>query len=407
VLSTAAAVTFVVGHELVGSVRKKMKFTPGAAWELRRAEWARERRSELSWVTTAAIKSRKTPLGHLAWCRTVYDLTNFANRHGVRVAAIEAFFTFAMDSIVDGVLRASERLGCYASTHFIQDDAVARVLFTARHTVEHVEYMNAWVDFGQIVDMSLDIGCPLDDRDTKKGYRVEFSHHGVECHVGEKEMKMSKDEEDKMWHDWRAGATAHMRHHVGRLASLDRMATTYSGKSLGDLLYMFAEQDCALYKDIDKVMTAYKLGYVRGGVMSGPVNQFAVQLSNAFRCDTKMLHDHVLRHSYQKMDDMHELGADCVEMCKGCSCPASLKGSAWRAYEVASSSLQALRGPRVAGVCPSLEAQLAQHEQRRRVLGVNGTVRFVGGGVVQGLADILSGYGVCNSVTPSPFNIGY
>jgi hypothetical protein len=408
VLSTPLAITFVVGPQLMGSVHKRMKFTPGAAWEQRRAEWARERRSELEWLKTSAFESKKTPLGLLSHYRTVYDLTNFTNRHGVRVTAVGAFLSFMTDQMVDGVLRCSERLGRYASTHFIQEDPIARALFTAKHTVEHVEYMTAWVDLGEIVNMSLDINIPLDNINTKKLYHVKLGHDGVACHVDEKEVEMSKGEEDKMWHDWRDGATAHMSHHVGRLATLDRLATTYCGKSLSYLLDMYAEQDCALYADLGKVLEYYKWGgSSSGGVLNGVVNQFAVQLSNAFSGDTKMLHDHVLRHSYQSMNNVHTPGADCGETCQGCFCPASLKATAWAAYENASFCLEAVHGSRAVGVCLSRAAQVCAHEQRCCVRGASGTVRFSGQGVVQGLADILSGYGVCASETPYPFNLSF
>ena len=408
VLSTPLAITFVVGPQLVGSVHKKMKFTPGAACEQRRAEWARERRSELQWLRTVASASRKTPLGQLSWYRTVYDLTNFTNRHGVRVAAVGAFLSFVTDQMGDGVLRCSERLGRYASTHFIQEDPIARALFTAKHTVEHVEYMTAWVDLGDVVNMSLDINIPLDNMDTKKLYHVKLGYDGVACHVDEKETEMTKGEEEKMWRDWRDGATAHMSNHVGRLASLDRLTTTYCGKSLSYLLDMFAEQDCALYADLDKVLEQYKWGgSPSGGVLNGPVTQFAVQLSNAFSGDTKMLHDHVLRYSYQSMNNVHTPGTDCGEMCVGCSCPASLKAAAWAAYENASFCLEALHGSSVIGGCLSRAAQVSANEQRCCVSGASGTVRFSGEGVVQGLADILSGYGVCAGVTPYSFNLAF
>jgi hypothetical protein len=257
----------------------------------------------------AMLRNARTmkPFDVLWRLKTVYDLSNFCNRHDVRRVALENIASNIQDHIVPTIESICRRMTDICVTRVECGGSQEQAHLAARHVVDHNNYMQAWQDLSTLTCLARFDGEPTQEevRNTYAKWHLHSTHcksNGVvpQFHV----------------------PLLHTHWHINRVHSLIQILYRYTGKNYNDLLRLVYDSDCALRHD---VCTESAKG------RTTVLNLLSYQISCSFDIDMKRVYKKCLKYNYQEMDCSASTPTDGIHacpigaMCYGCDCHPSTK----------------------------------------------------------------------------------
>jgi hypothetical protein len=244
------------------------------------------------------------PFNHLWRLKTVYDLSNFCNRHSVRVAGLRAINdnikTHVMP-LIEGICR---RMTDMSATRVAIDGSHEQAHLSARHEVDHNNYMQAWQDLSTLTALSVFDQEPA-TKQVSECYTT-WQHHATLCRSHDKQPEFHVPFIYTQWH-------------INRLHRLIAVLYRYTGKNYNDLLQLMLDNDCALRNDISNESAPGR---------TTMLDLLSYQISCCVDVTMKRLYGQCVKHNYQEMEcsSRHPAGPGEPHACPiggtcyGCNC---------------------------------------------------------------------------------------
>lgn len=279
-------------------------------WTQTQIQWANERYKDAFLVGMKAKTDKLTKPFFCLWhMKTVYDLSNFCNRHAVRSAALGSIQYNIQHYVVPAIRVYTHRMSDIAATKVVLDGNYDQTVLQARHLVEHGRYMQAWRDMADLTALGMCTDEP-DQAEYAKAFR-DWNTHAQYCRKYAHEPRYDHPSLQTQWS-------------IRRLYTLEKILYRYMGKKFNSLLSFLSDQDCAL-----RHVLALEASFGRVTVL----NLLSYQISCVISIDFKLLYGDCVYYNYQQMAcpalegisacDAHKCGNP--RKCTGCDCPASIK----------------------------------------------------------------------------------
>lgn len=331
------------------------------------------------------------PFFHLWNLKTVYDLSNFCNRHAVRVEAMLTISHNIKDQLVKHIADRCVRLSQLGATKVVDDGSVAQAQLLARHATEHYTYMQSWRDLSMLCALSMHQDEPSQE-ETTRCFNL-WHKHSAYCRK----------------HDIQPQFTAPMLHaqwSVNRLHAFADVAHRNMGKTFNGFLTLLHDQDCAVGNDVNFESS---LGHTT------VLDLVAMQMSCCMDVDMQRLYSHCVRFNYQEMAcpglPQHTHGGHAcgnAAACVGCDCHHLSKSQTATAVRTLFGHLEMyqerfglnFRAAFVDGTYTNSRVQLENHVSRKRlhtsITPSPTPVKNVDMDTIEGLESLLTGlYNSC------------
>lgn len=320
---------------------------------------AKERKIETETLRNMLKSNRQAkPFFHLWHLKTIYDLSNFCNRHAVRVEAMQTISHNIKDQLVKHISDRCVRLSNLGATKFVDDGSVAQAQLLARHATEHYTYMQSWRDMSQLVALTMHEDEPTYD-ETATCFSL-WQKHASYC------RKHNLQPEFK-------APMLHAQWAVNRLHAFADIAHRNMGKSFNGFLSLLYDQDCCVGADVN---------FESSPAHTTVLDLVSMQMSNCMDADMQRIYSHCVRFNYQEMACPvlpigNHGGHTCgnVEACVGCDCHHLAKTQTAVAVRTMFGHLEEyqerfglnFRSAFIDGTYTSSRVQLQNHVSRKRV----------------------------------------
>ena len=253
----------------------------------------------------AQIKSdrQKRPFFHLWRLKTVYDISNFCNRHALRVETTTTICNTLHDQVTQKIFADCAHLSQLGVTKVVDDGSHGQAHLVARHAENHYSYMHSWRDLALLTGLATNEGEP-----TQAEQDVCFNlwhKHSMFCNTNNKQPQFS-------------APMLHTQWTINRIQRFSDIVYRNMGKKLNDFLALFHDQECAVAHDISWDSSCAR---------TTTLDLLAFQISACIDIDMEKVYAHCVRFNYQEMacpvlptDHHGNHACGNPSACIGCDC---------------------------------------------------------------------------------------